>query len=503
MASELKKQNNLSEFFQKLLEDSDFYFLKEFYKEFPNGSVYFVGGAVRDVLLGKEIEDFDLVIEGLRWNDVLSFFKKYGKITPVLARQFFTFKFKPNKSKRVLEIALPRREKHIGPFLKDFDFFSSPNITIEEDVLRRDFTINALAFDVKNKKLLDKVGGLSDIKNKIIRAVGNPYQRFFEDPSRILRGIRLAVQLGFDIEKETFLAMKELKEEIVKEYKDTKGRLKKRVSEEIIAKEFLIAFNCNPSKTIEIWDKVSLLSLILEEISKLKGVEQPPQFHSEGDVFSHTLLVLKNLDKESSLDLKLAALFHDIGKPQTKGFNPKKEVISFYGHNKIGEEIARKIINRLRLEIFPKSSPLHINKKKILWLIANHMILMNINPHQIKKATLKKYFLREDGWGEDLLKLIKADFKASLRPDLKPNLERYYLFEGKIKELSEEIKNQKLPARPFLSGDEIMTILNINQGPIVGQIKEKLLEKQLEGKIKNKKDALKEIWAIYKEINSN
>lgn len=488
--------------FEKILQESTFAFVKDFLKKFPSASIYFVGGVVRDVLLGKNPTDFDLVVEGIEWNDFLNFLEKYGKVTSVLARQFFTLKFTPKNSNIILEISFPRKEKQIGPFIKDFEVFTSPSITIKEDVLRRDFTINALVFDIRNRKLLDYVGGVLDIRKKIIKAVGKPEERFKEDPSRILRGVRLAVQLDFKIDLKTLNAMQTLKEEIIKEYPDKKGVFKKRVAEEVIAKEFLLAFNHNPYKTIKLWDEISLLYLLLPEVALLKGIEQPFQFHAEGDVFNHTLLVLRNLSKKSSIDVKLAALFHDIGKPQTKGFNPKKGVISFYGHNKIGKEIAEEIINRLRLEIFPEDSPLHVNKKKVLWLVANHMILVNMDPENVKNNTLKKYFLREDKWGKELLQLIKADFKSSLLPNQKPNLEKYYLFEKRIKELERDLKQKRVIDKAIISGKEIMEILNIGPGPLVGLLKEKLLEAQLEGKIKTKKDAQNFLLKIYPKIKA-
>lgn len=473
-----------------------------FLSSFAPNQIFLVGGAVRDWILGRKSKDFDFVVLNLSPEKIEKTLSQHGRVEPVESRSFGVFKFKPHHTKRIIDVALPREDHWTGLGYKDLK--PSLGVDLEKDLSRRDFTINAMALDL-NGRLVDPFGGEKDLCQKIIRAVGNPEERFSEDPSRILRGIRLACELGFEIEEQTLEAMKKLAHQIIAETKKETPR----VAEEVIATEFLKGFYADPRRMIEILDTTGVLPLILPEIEELKKVPQPEEFHSEGDVYTHTLLALEKLKvlekklksrKNSfsveldpvSIHTKLAVLFHDLGKPKTfKGAEETGDRIRFTGHDVAGAEIANKIIKRLKLSIFPTSHPLHVDREKIVFLVKHHMICVAGDIDKMRLSTLEKYFFNPDGRGKELLALTWADISATIPPSGKPD---FSLFNQMIKKLGEIKKivedNQKERELPhLLSGEEIMEILHIKPSPLVGRIKQHLRDLQLAGDLKNSQQA--------------
>ena len=495
-------------YLKKLLKEKRFAFIAKLYKEYPKANVFLVGGAVRDLLLDISLPpgDLDFVIEGVNKDELEKFLENNGIVKDVESRAFGIFIFIPKEEKEAFDVALPRDEHWLGERYKDIEV-KTEGLTIKDDLSRRDFTINAMAINLHTFEIIDEFGGKKDLKNKIIRAVGRPDDRFQEDPSRILRGARFAIQLNFKIEKATFEAMKNKLIEITKPLEDDVS--KKRVAEEVIAKEFLKAFNKNPTKTILLYDEVGLLEELLDEVKAMQGVKQPNNFHSEGDVFKHTLLALDKLkdsepvvgiSDEISINLKLALLFHDIGKPEA--YTPpvdKNDRIHFNEHDEIGANISKEIINRLKLTSQAPESGLHVNEEMVIWLVQKHMILITAKPEEMKLTTFEKYFFREDGAGDDLLRLSWADISATVPPSGKPDFSIYNAFVKKIKEVREAVhaakKERTLPAS-LINGKDVMKTLKIKSGPKVGEILAKVRELQLKGEIKTKKEAIKKIKAI-------
>jgi poly(A) polymerase len=481
-----------------VFKNSDFSFTRELIKQIPNAQIYLVGGYIRDYLLGVPSKDFDFVVTGMEKKKLENFLKKYGEVADVDSRAFGVFKFKPKNysGDTLIDIALSRKESQIGPGHKDFSVCTSAELKIEDDLSRRDFTINALAINLKNQKLVDNFDGIADLENKIIKAVGKPEERFIEDPSRILRAIRLSCQLGFEIEPKTFSAAKKLSLEITKTFIDSSNRKKTRVSEEIIASEFLKGFNKNYIQLIRYYNELGILKQILPELEKLKNVEQPQQFHSEGDVWEHTILALKNLKPKADINLKIAVLFHDIGKPDTQTFpkNPSDR-IRFNEHDEKSAEIFIKIYNHLKFSApFPKNNPLYPDKKEIVWLINNHMLCTIRRPEKMRLGTIEKYFFKNEAWGKNLLALIKADILATVPPDGNPDFTNYNKIVKRIKEAEKSIKEQKKERKltkeiPLIAdGKVIQKIFNIKPSPLVGSIKDLIRYLQLEGELKSQKD---------------
>jgi len=498
---------------ESIEKDSSFAFLYQLTKEHPQAEVFLVGGIVRDILLGKENKDYDFLISGIKKNKLEQFLRKFGEVADIESRTFGVFKFKPhNWMGEFMDIALPREEKQIGLGYKDFDIKTSARLSTQDDLSRRDFTINAIAIKVigphfkEEFKLVDPFNGREDLKKGIIRAVGNPEKRFKEDPSRILRAVRFACQLGFQIEEKTFQAAQRLVSEIVRTFVDEDGEEKTRVSPEIIASEFLKGFDANPTKLLKLYDELGVLPLILPEVSALKGVEQPQEFHSEGDVWQHTLLVLNNLNPNTNINVKLAALFHDIGKPETQTLpRDKNDRIRFNEHDIKGAEIFCRIFDRLKLSSpFAKNHYLYPDKKEIFWLIKNHMFCVTKNPEAIRPSTIENYFLKKPQWGEDLLELSYADISATILSSGKPDFSTFEKLKQRIdevrdfleKEKEKEKLNQKNP--PICNGREIMEIFNLAPGPLVGLIKETIRDLQLSRIINNKEDLIKNKEKILK-----
>ena len=290
------------------------------------GNLYLVGGAVRDSLLGKQTHDEDYCVTGIT-------FEKFQQIFPeahIRGKAFAVFDIEGK------EFALARTESKTGAGHKEFEINADPKITIEEDLARRDITINSIAKDVLTEEIIDPFDGKQDLKNKIIRATT---KHFKEDPLRVYRVARFAAQLEFKVEPETIKQMNQLKSEL-----DT-------LSKERIFTELSKALETEkPSIFFEVLKKAEVLDIHFKEIKDLIGVEQPVKYHPEGDAYNHTMLVLdmaaemtKNFEKNRKLEIRFSALVHDLG----KGLTPKEEYPHHYGHENTGVQLVEKLGNKI------------------------------------------------------------------------------------------------------------------------------------------------------------
>lgn len=482
---------------QKLKKDKRFSFIWQLYKKFPKAEIYLVGGVVRDVLLAREIKDYDFVVRRVAPKTLEKFLASPGKVN-LVGKTFGVYKFIPKSYKlkaKSFDIALPRTEhslKHTGQ-RRDFKVNFSANLPIEEDLSRRDFTVNALAYEIRNQKLVDLFGGLSHLQKKVIKTVGEPQERFKEDYARLLRALRFACQLDFKIENKTWANLKKLIKHLNDEHQGERV-----VPREVMAAEFLKAFYYNPVQALKLYDQSGALEVLIPELLKMKNCPQPENWHSEGDVWQHTVLALKNLHSKKfqkefpqgiNLDVMIAVLFHDIAKPPTLQ-TPEKhgtDRIRFNEHERLGAKMFKEIASRLKLASPPD---IQINVEKIAWLIQRHLLLLHGQVDQMKDLTMERYFFKRPDWGEDFLKLIYVDALSTIPPSGKPDLTNYKKLVKRIERLRDLGRGRKkeLP-KNLLDGDEIMKILQIKPGPQVGQYKEKLREAQLGKKIKTKKEA--------------
>ena len=292
------------------------------------GNLYLVGGAVRDELLGKETHDKDYCVTGITANE----FQKLFPEAHIRGKAFAVFDLEKQ------EFAMARTEAKQGTGHKEFEINANPQITIEQDLARRDITINSIAKNILTGKIIDPFNGREDLKNKIIRATT---EHFKEDPLRVYRTARFATQLGFEVEEKTIKQMQELKREL--------GSL----SKERVFIEFRKALNTEkPSIFFEVLRKANVLDIHFKEINDLIGVEQPIKYHPEGDAYNHTILVLdmsadltKNLEENKKLEIRFSALVHDLG----KGITPKEEYPHHYGHEISGVELVKKFGNNIKV----------------------------------------------------------------------------------------------------------------------------------------------------------
>lgn len=282
------------------------------------GRLYLVGGAVRDELLGKEIHDEDYCVTGI---------EDFQKLFPeayIRGKDFAVFDINGK------EFAMARTETKQGKGHKEFNIKTEPNITIEQDLFRRDITINSIAKDVLTQEIIDPYNGQKDIKNKIIRATS---KSFSEDPLRVYRVARFAAQLGFSVEKETIKMMNELKGEL------------ENLSKERVFSEFKKALETDkPSIFFEVLKQADVLDIHFKEVKALIGAEQPPKYHPEGDAYNHTMLVLDYVSQNTKdLSIRFSALVHDLG----KGLTPKEEYPHHYGHEDKGVALVGTLGNRI------------------------------------------------------------------------------------------------------------------------------------------------------------
>ena len=411
---------------------------------------YFVGGCVRDLLLQREPADYDVATDA----------------TPDRVQDLFPGSVTVGARFGVVIVMQDSVQVEVATFRSDLAYSDGRHPdgvvfshTAEEDVRRRDFTINGLLLDPRTDEVLDYVGGRADLKAGIVRAIGEAGARFAEDKLRMLRAVRFAARFGYRIETQTFSAIRSQAAQIAV------------VSAERVRDELTrILTEGAGRRGFELLDESGLLEVVLPEISRMKGVEQPPQFHPEGDVWIHTLLMLEKLPAEVSPTLAWSVLLHDVGKPPT--FAPPRAAgdrIRFDGHVEIGVALARKICERMRFS--------NEETEQIAALVANHMRFMDVE--RMRTSTLKR-FARLPQFKEEHLELHRLDCLSSHQQLNSYEFVRRFLAETP----PEEVR----PAR-LVTGDDLLG-LGLQAGPRFREILDAVEEAQLEGKIASREEAL-------------
>ncbi len=487
--------------FACVFADDDFSFIPKLLKAFPGSKIYLVGGAVRDLILGRPTKDHDFAVCNVPAKKLEKFLSGLGDVD-LVGRNFGVYKFLPKgRNAEPFDVALPRIEHSLGDGgYRDFKVQSDPKLPITADLARRDFTINAIAFElaVKNKKVFvaavaDPHGGLEDIKKKIIRAVGSSKERFAEDYSRILRGLRFSVQLGFKIDPGTFRAIKLLAPRL----NDVKKGVRVTPTE-TIAREFLKSMSADSVVSLDLWDESGAIKTLMPELLKMKKCAQPDNFHTEGDVWAHTRLALsvlasKRFEKEfgkgeADAETILGVLFHDIGKPPTMQ-TPKEhgvDRIRFNNHDKVGAELAESIARRLT---FSAPAEFSVSAERLAAVIRHHLITVHGQVEKLRNSTIEKYFFNPSFPGNTLMKVIFCDSLATVLNTGKPDLSGFKALKARISKLKLLAKKKPLLPPPLLNGDEIMRYLRIKPGPQVGELLGRLREEQLAERVKTKDQA--------------
>lgn len=413
----------------------------------------FAGGCVRDMLLGHPEKDFDIATNA----------------RPEEVQQLFGKTFSVGAAFGVILVQEPEGGFEVATFRRDGPYEDGRRpayVSFEserEDAFRRDFTINAMFMDPQTGEVIDFVNGREDLARGIIRAVGVPERRFHEDHLRLLRAVRFAARLSFELEPATRAAATAL------------SGLACETSPERVRDELVKMLTEGAARrAFELLDETGMLAAVLPEIAALKGVQQPPEFHPEGDVWTHTLLLLEQLVAGAPAPLALAALLHDVGKPATQSFEDR---IRFNNHDRLGAEMTRDILRRL-----------HFSNEDIdacVWLVSQHMRLAAAPGMRESK---RKRFVREP-YFELLLELCEMDCVAS-HGDTEPvDWARAYIA---------QLRPDELRPAALLRGQDLIA-MGYAPGPMFGEALREVEDLQLEGRLDSTEAAsafVRERWPL-------
>jgi poly(A) polymerase len=406
---------------------------------------YLVGGCVRDVVMGRTPKDYD-VTTGATPDQVLKIFPD-----ALMVGAQFGVVIVPRDAGNV-EVATFRSDGVYadGRHPREVRYARTP----QEDVRRRDFTINGLLYDPLSDQVLDYVDGQADIRARRLRTIGDPAERFGEDRLRMLRAVRFTARFGFDLEPAALAAIRQLAPQI-------HSVSAERVRDELIK----ILTEGPPRRGFELLDKSGLLVEVLPEIKRLQGVRQPPEFHPEGDVWIHTLMMLEGL-RQPTPTLALGVLLHDVGKPPTFAL---RERIRFDGHVEMGAKMAEEICGRLRMTARETG--------RIVELVRHHLRFKDF-PRMRRSTQLR--FLRMEGF-EEHLELHRLDCLSS-----HGDLTNYEM----ARRMLEETPEEQIKPAPLLRGDDLIA-RGYGPGPIFKEILQAVEDAQLDGHVHNREEALR------------
>jgi poly(A) polymerase len=407
---------------------------------------YFAGGCVRDMVRGLVPKDFDIATDA----------------PPEVVQKIFSRTYAVGAHFGVIVVLENEFQFEVATFRSDDVYvdgrrptavhFSSP----EEDAKRRDFTINGMFFDPEKNEVIDFVGGRADLEAKLVRAIGDPAQRFAEDRLRMLRAVRFATVLDYKIDKQTWDALVANAPSITE------------ISAERIREELVRIF-LSP-KRVRGWDLLDesgLMRAILPEIEPMKGCEQPEQFHPEGDVFRHTRLMLEMLPEKVSVPLVFSVILHDVAKPVTAQIDETGR-IRFNAHDRIGAEMTEKIMERLRFSRAEIDATVE--------MVRQHMVFKDVPNMRVAKL---KRFMARPTFAEEL-ELHRVDCASSHRM-----MDNYdFLLQKR-----EEFANEPIIPPPLVRGEDLIA-LGLTPGPKFGEILEAVETRQLEGEFRTREEAL-------------
>lgn len=420
---------------------------------------YFAGGCVRDLLRGELPKDIDIATDA-RPETVQKIFRR----TYAVGAHFGVIVVLENDFQ--FEVATFRSD---GAYLDGRRPVEVHFATAEEDAARRDFTINGMFFDPEKNEVIDFVDGRADLERRVIRAIGDPAQRFAEDRLRMLRAVRFATVLGFEIDAATW-------EAIVASAASITQISAERIRDELVK----IFLSPNRVRGWDLLDRSGLMRAILPEMEEMKGCEQPPQFHPEGDVFKHTRIMLELLPENVSIPLVFSVLFHDVAKPSTAIVDADGR-IRFNGHDRIGAEMTEQIMERLRFSRAEVDATVEA--------VRQHMVFKDV-PH-MRVAKLKRFMARPTFTDE--LELHRVDCASS-----HGMLDNYEFLLAK----KEEFSNEPIIPPPLVRGDDLIA-MGMKPGPKFGEVLEAVETRQLEGALKDREEALAWIKEVLTADNAD
>ncbi len=414
---------------------------------------YFAGGCVRDMVRDRIPKDFDIATDA----------------RPEVVQQLFSRTHAVGVHFGVILVLENNFQFEVATFRSDDAYidgrhpsavhFSSP----EEDAKRRDFTINGMFYDPVAEKVIDFIGGCADIAAKLVRAIGDPAQRFAEDRLRMLRAVRLATILDYKIDKQTWDALLA-----------NAGSINEISAERIRDELIRIFLSPNRARGWDLLDSSGLMRAVLPEIDEMKGCKQPEQFHPEGDVFEHTRLMLRFLPEKVSVPLVFSVLLHDVAKPRTATVDETGR-IRFSGHDRMGAEMTEKIMRRLRFSGAEIDATVE--------MVRQHMVFKDVP--KMREAKLKRFIARPTF--DDELELHRVDCEGSHRM-----LDNYEFLLRK----REEFASEPIIPPPLVRGDDLIA-LGLKPGPRFGEILEAVETRQLEGNLRTREEALEWVQREY------
>lgn len=413
---------------------------------------FLAGGCVRDLLLGKIPKDYDITTAA-KPAEIAQIFSETIPVGAHFGVMLVLIDSEP------FEVATFR---HDGPYLDGRHPTHVRFGSLEEDVRRRDFTINGMVYDPIDDRVIDLVDGQIDLRRKMVRSIGNARERFVEDRLRMIRAVRFAASLDFVIEDRTLAALQELAPTI--------GMVSwERIGDEITR----ILTEGGARRGFQLLDDSGLLLVLLPEIAAMKGVEQSPDYHPEGDVFTHTLLLLSHL-KAPTETLAFGCLLHDVAKPPC--FRKEGDKITYYGHTEQGAVMAEDILQRLKRS--------RATWERVAYLVRSH--LRHMQAAQMRLATLKR-FLGEEGIDE-LLELTRIDALSS-NGDL-----QYYRY---CLDKRAELKEEEIHPEPLVRGRDLIE-MGFSPGPKFSEMLKQVEEAQLNGDLHSREEALEWIERNYR-----
>jgi len=438
-----------------------------------NGRMYEVGGVVRDRLLlhSKPTKDCDYLVTGIPYDDLTKILRKFGRVD-LVGRTFGVIKFTQtiDDQQHTFDITLPRKEHSTGVGHKDFAVSFDPSLPVEEDLKRRDFTINAIARVIDSGELVDPLGGVKDLESRTLKMVSE--NSFEEDPLRMLRAVQLSARFNLKIEDKTLKSLKE------------HHALISSISAERIAEELnkLLVQAKKPSEGFRLMQTTGLLNYVLPQLQECVDVDQPGGYH-RWDVFEHTIRTIDEC--RQSLRLRLAALFHDIRKPQHKEL--KDDGCTFYGHEIGGAKAAKRWLRDYRYPIDLTS--------EVVTLVERHMFTTDVLDkgvrRLIRKVGLELIF--------ELLDLRRADVIAQGMGGITDDVDE---LEARIRQEIDKKSPFGLKDLP-LKGSQLMKLLKLESGPAIGEILNHLLEQVLDFPEKNITSELESMAKDYYQENLN